>query len=129
MLIYNLYAIYDKSGKTVGAPFIAVNDEIARQRAYRTLDKMKETIPELEKNNFTVFNLGIYRVDIVANYDNSGNVISYDNNIVCNDDIYDINNLSVGRRPRHSELEEMSKKEIENIRNIYCEIAKGEINE
>lgn len=126
MLIYNLYAMYDKSAKTVSTPYLAVNDEIARQRASRTLDEMKKTMHELDKNNFTVFNLGIYRVDIVANYDKDGNVTSYDNNIVCNDDIYDINNLSVGRRPRHSELEEMSKKEIEKIRKLYVDISKEE---
>lgn len=124
MLIYNLYALFDKRAKTVGVPYIAVNDEIARFRAIKTIEKMKESIEEIKPEDFTVLNLGRYRTDIVINYDLNGNISSYDNNIINNDDIYDINNLNVGRRPRKVEFEEMTEKELEKIQEEYIKLSK-----
>ena len=126
MLIYNLYALFDKRAKTVGVPFIAVNDEVARFRATKTVEKMKEAIEEIRQEDYTVLNLGRYRTDIVINYDSNGNISSYDNNIINNNDIYDINNLNVGRRPRKVEFEEMSEKEIEKLQEEYIKLSKEE---
>ena len=126
MLIYNLYALFDKRAKTVGVPYIAVNDEVARFRANKTVEKMKESIEELRIEDFTVLNLGRYRTDIVINYDMNGNITSYDNNIINNDDIYDINNLNIGRRPRKVEFEEMSEKELKILQEEYIKLSKEE---
>lgn len=124
MIVYNLYALFDKKARTAGAPYVAVNDEIAKIRAETTLKKMKESIPEIEIENFTVLNLGRYRLDIVINYDIDGNIVSYDNNIINNDDIYDINKLQVGRRPRKTEFEEMTKKELQKLQEEFIKVSK-----
>lgn len=126
MLIYNLYALFDKRAKTVGVPYLAVNDEVARFRANKTVEKMKESIEEIRLEDFTVLNLGRYRTDIVINYDINGDILSYDNNIINNDDIYDINNLNVGRRPRKVEFEEMTEKELERLQEEYKKLSKEE---
>lgn len=121
MIKFGLYATYDKLAKTIGEPFLSINDEVAKRRFEQTREKMKEL--KMEVTDITVLNLGYIEMNIKANYDYDRRLTSFEPNISKNDEIYDIYNpfmdVKIRKNLEEEEKElktiERDKEEIENI--------------
>lgn len=110
MLILNLYAIYDKRAKTLGTPFIAANDDVAREKLRNTfieLNKQKEDLI-YDKEVLTVLNLGYLRMTIIENKDKKGIIRSFEPCIFKNNQIYDINDVFEDIKIRNEILPDIS---------------------
>lgn len=90
MIRFGLYSTYDKLAKTIGEPFLAINDDVAKRRFEQTIKKMQEK--GISIDGLTVMNLGYIKMNITPNYDYDRSVISFEPNIECNDEMYDIYN-------------------------------------
>lgn len=92
MLMLNLYATYDKRAKTLGAPFIAANDDVAKEKFKNTLAELRKQKIDIKYDEevLTVLNLGYIRMTIVENKDNKGIIRSFEPCIFKNNEIYDI---------------------------------------
>lgn len=92
MLMLNLYATYDKRAKTLGTPFIAANDDVAKGKFQNTLIELeKQKIDtKYDKEVLTILNLGYIRMTIIENKDSKGIIKSFEPCIFKNDEIYDI---------------------------------------
>lgn len=109
MIRFGLYATYDKLAKTIGEPYLSINDEVAKRRFENTREKMKEL--NIETTDITVLNLGYIEMNIKANYDYDRRLTSFEPNITKNDEIYDIYNPFMDIEIRKNNMEE---KEIKN---------------
>ncbi len=92
MIIYSIYALYDKRAKCLAQPFIAANDEVAKQKFVNTLKQMDKNEVPYDREVLTVLNLGYYRASVIENKDNKRIVRSYEPCIFENDKIYDVYN-------------------------------------
>lgn len=110
MIRFGLYATYDKLAKTIGEPFLSVNDEVAKRRFEQTKAKMKEL--KMEVGDITVLNLGYIEMNIKANYDYDRRITSYEPNITKNDEIYDIYNPFMDIKIRKNDPEAELKEEL-----------------
>lgn len=119
MIRFGLYATYDKLAKTIGEPFLSVNDEVAKRRFEQTREKMKEL--KMEVGDITVLNLGYIEMNIKANYDYDRRITSYEPNITKNDEIYDIYNPFMDIKIRKNNPEE-EKEELKTIERDKEEI-------
>lgn len=90
MLRFGLYSTYDKLAKTIGEPFLAVNDDVAKRRFEQTIEAMKKK--DISIDGLTVLNLGYINMNIKANYDYDRRIVGFESNIEKNDEIYDIYN-------------------------------------
>lgn len=119
MIRFGLYATYDKLAKTIGEPYLSVNDEVAKRRFEGTREKLKKL--EIETKDLTVLNLGYIEMNIKTNYDYDRRLISFESNITHNDEIYDIYNpfMDIEIRKNNPEDEEKKKewKEIKKEEN------------
>lgn len=104
MIRFGLYSTYDKLAKTIGEPFLAVNDEVAKRRFEQTLKQMKEK--DISIDGLTVLNLGYINMNIIPNYDYDRSIVSFEPNIEHNDEIYDIYNPFKDIKIRKNETEE-----------------------
>lgn len=111
MLRFMLYATYDKISKTLGEPYIAVNDDIAKIRFQKTIEKLKEN--KLETKYLTVLNLGYIEMKLKERISN--NNIYFDRNIHENHLIYDLYNVNTDIEIRKNE-EEICKVDAEKIK-------------
>ena len=121
MIRFGLYSTYDKLAKTIGEPFLAVNDEVAKRRFEQTIKQMKEK--DISIDGLTVLNLGYIKMNMTANYDYDRSITSFEPNIEKNDEIYDIYNPFQDIEVRKNELEEektleMDGKQMEYVRNM-----------
>lgn len=109
MIRFGLYSTYDKLAKTIGEPFLAINDDVAKRRFEQTLVKMKEK--GISIDGLTVMNLGYIKMNITANYDYDRSITSFEPNIECNDEMYDIYNPFPNIKIRkNEEMEETIRK-------------------
>ena len=115
MIRFGLYATYDKLAKTIGEPFLSMNDEVAKRRFEQTREKMKEL--KMEVADITVLNLGYIEMNIKANYDYDRRLTSFEPNITKNDEIYDIYNPFMNIKIRKNNIEEEKKEEKEKGEN------------
>lgn len=102
MIRFGLYSTYDKIAKTIGEPFLAVNDEVAKRRFEQTIKQMKEK--EISIDGLTVLNLGYINMQIRPNYDYDRSITSFNPNIEHNDEIYDIYNPFKDIKIRKNEI-------------------------
>lgn len=110
MIVYSLYAIYDKRAKCLAPPFISANDEVAKQKYFNTLKQMDEEKIQYDRNVLTVLNLGYYRASIIENKDKKRITKSYEPCIFKNDEIYDIFNPFEDIKIREEYLPEINAK-------------------
>lgn len=108
MIRFGLYATYDKLAKTIGEPYLSINDEVAKRRFEQTLKKMEEL--KIKTEDITVLNLGYIEMNIKTNYDYDRRITSFEPNITKNDEIYDIYNPFMDIEIRKNEQEEDFKK-------------------
>lgn len=101
MLRFMLYATYDRVSKTLGIPYIAINDEMAKIRFEHTLEKLKEN--NLETKYLTVLNLGY--IDMRMKERKENNNIYFEKNIHENHLIYDLYNVNTEIEIRKNEEE------------------------
>lgn len=113
MIRFGLYATYDKLAKTIGEPFLSINDEVAKRRFEQTREKMKEL--KLEVADVTVLNLGYIEMNMKANYDYDRRLTSFEPNITHNDEIYDIYNPFMDIKIRKNDLEEEEREEEREV--------------
>ena len=111
MLRFMLYATYDRIAKTLGEPFIAINDDMAKIRFEKTLEKLKEN--KLETKYLTVLNLGYIEMRMKERKEN--NNIYFERNIYENHLIYDLYNVNTEIEIRKNE-EEICKIDPEEIK-------------
>lgn len=110
MLRFMLYATYDKVAKTIGEPYIAINDEIAKIRFQETIKKLKEN--KLETKYLTVLNLGY--IEMKLKEKTLDNKIYFEKNIHENHLIYDLYNVNIDIGIRKNE-EEICRVDAEKI--------------
>ena len=113
MIRFGLYATYDKLAKTIGEPFLSINDEVAKRRFEQTKEKMKEL--KMEVQDITVLNLGYIEMNMKANYDYDRRLTSFEPNITHNDEIYDIYNPFMDIKIRKNDLEEEEREEEREV--------------
>lgn len=104
MIRFGLYSTYDKIAKTIGEPFLAVNDEVAKRRFEQTVKQMKEK--NISIDGLTVLNLGYINMQMTPNYDYDRSITSFGPNIEYNDEIYDIYNPFKDIKIRKNDIEE-----------------------
>lgn len=104
MIRFGLYSTYDKIAKTIGEPFLAVNDEVAKRRFEQTVKQMKEK--NISIDGLTVLNLGYINMQMTPNYDYDRSITSFEPNIQYNDEIYDIYNPFKDIKIRKNDIEE-----------------------
>ena len=104
MIRFGLYSTYDKLAKTIGEPFLAVNDEVAKRRFEQTIKKMEEQ--NISIDGLTVLNLGYIKMQIKPNYDYDRSITSFEPNITNNNEIYDIYNPFNDIKIRKNNIEE-----------------------
>lgn len=124
MIRFGLYATYDKLAKTIGEPFLSINDEVAKRRFEQTKQKMKEL--KMETADITVLNLGYMEMNIIPNYDYDRRITSFEPNITKNDEIYDIYNPFIDIKVRKNNQEEETKEELKQKEKDKEEIEKGD---
>lgn len=105
MLRFGLYSTYDKLAKTIGEPFLAVNDDVAKRRFEQTIEAMKKK--DISIDGLTVLNLGYINMKMKTNYDYDRRIVSFESNIEKNDEIYDIYNPFMDVEIRKNEEEEL----------------------
>lgn len=115
MILFNIYAIMDRRSKTLQSPFIASSDEIAVQM----LEETKKTIREKVNKNailsdYTVLNLGYYNAQIKS--EEVDGEIKYYQNIIKNNEVYDVLNPNIHVKPRHSsDIAQLDEDKIQEI--------------
>lgn len=90
MIKFNIYALYDKKAKTLGQPFLSVNNEVALRQLKQTQENMKNN-GLVGYEDMSVMYLGQYQMNVIENYEN-GILTSFDESITDTENQYDVLN-------------------------------------